>query len=117
MDRTNREHRLTASCIASRLMLKPEIIIRVNELEAARNQHCRLEATRVVEWHRHIVFDFTPEDEPTWNHQLAAANQLAKFMNMFAEDDNRKAKTLAAAMKEILQDGDDDGSEPQRDST
>jgi len=108
MDRTNREHRLTASCIASRLMLKPEIIIRVNELEAARSQHCRLEAVRITDRFQHIAFDFEPDEGPGWKEIILAAKELAKFDGgLYSENNKQRADAVGEMFKSIFSTKDD----------
>ena len=108
MDRTNREHRLTASCIASRLMLKPEIIIRVNELEAARSQYCRLEAARISERFQHVAFDFEPDEGPSWKEIILAAKELAKFDGtLYSENNKQRADAVGEMFKSIFSTKDD----------
>ena len=108
MDRTNREHRLTASTIASRLMLKPEIIIRVNELEAARNQYCRLAAVRITERFQHVAFDFEPDEGPSWKEIILAAKELAKFDGtLYSENNKQRADAVGEMFKSIFSTKDD----------
>jgi len=103
LDPTNPEHRLTASTIASRLMLKPEIIIRVNELERARNQHVRLEATRIVERFQHVAFDFEPDVGPTWKEVILAAKELAKMDGtLYSENNKQRADAVGEMFKSIF---------------
>jgi len=103
MDPANPAHRNTASAIASRLLLRPEIIIRVNELERARNQHVRLEAVRISERFIHVAFDFEPEDGPTWKEILLAAKELAKFDGtLYSENNKQRADAVGTMFKSIF---------------
>ena len=108
LDRNIPEHRVQASTIASRLMLKPEIIIRVRELEQARNQHVRLNATRIVDRFQHVAFDFQPDEGPTWKEIIAAAKELAKMDGtLYSEDHKQRADAVGEMFKGIFGTKDD----------
>ena len=97
------EHRNRASAIASRLMLDPLVIIRINELEKARNQHVRLSAVRIVERFQHVAFDFQPEEGPTWKEVIAAAKELAKFDGtLYSENNKQRADAVGEMFKSVM---------------
>jgi len=98
LDPKKSEHRNRASAIASRLMLDPIVIIRVKELESARNQHVRLSAVRIVERFEHVAFDFEPEDGPSWKEIIAAAKELGKMDGSVYSEDNKQRVDAVAQM-------------------
>jgi hypothetical protein len=108
LDRTKPAHRVTASTIASRLMLKPEIIIRINELEKARNQYVRLNAARIVERFQHVAFDYQPDEGPGWKEIIAAAKELAKMDGtLYSENNKQRADAVGEMFKSIFSTKDD----------
>ena len=101
-------HRNRASAIASRLMLDPIVITRINELEHARNQHVRLSAVRIVEKFQSIAFDHEPEEGPTWKEIISAAKELAKMDGtLYSENNKQRADAVGEMFKSVMNVKDD----------
>jgi hypothetical protein len=108
LDPKNADHRTKASAIASRLMLDPEVIIRINELESMRNLYVKLEATRIRERFQHVAFDFEPDEGPSWKEVIAAAKELAKFDGtLYVEDNKQRADAIGKMFNDIFATKDD----------
>ena len=108
LDRNIAAHRVQASTIASRLMLKPTIILRIRELEQARNQHVRLSAVRIVEKFQHVAFDFQPEEGVTWKEIISAAKELAKMDGtLYSENNKQRADAVGEMFKSVMNVKDD----------
>lgn len=99
----NKKHRAKASAIASRLMLDPIVICRVNELEAQRNHYVHLDGKRILERIMHVAFDFEPEDGPGWKDIVQALKELAKFDGtLYAADNQQRADAVGTMFKQIF---------------
>jgi len=102
------DHRNKASAIAARLMLDPEVILRVNELESQRNLYVKLDAARIRERFQHIAFNFEPSEGPSWKEVIAAAKELAKFDGtLYSEDNKQRGDAVGKMFNEIFATKDD----------
>jgi len=108
LDPTDQTHRNKASVVAARLMLDPEVIIRTNELESMRNVFVAYDATRIRDRVNHILFDFEPEEKPTWKDILLAAEKAAKFDGtLYKADNNQRADAMTKMFNDIFETKDD----------